>query len=170
MIWKRSFKSKRVPKSNLASRGRSNLGIRGWRGRDALVAFLGLSLVACASAASPRDVPAATTKEAKQMLKPAWWAGDDFAWVRGANYVFSFAVNSLLTPAVASRAGMSPPRPARIPSSHRGGGHRLHSSTGQYPSAVNSATLPTPLARIHASASAREPKSCASTASGVDIV
>jgi len=40
-------------------------------------------------------VPLAYGKEDKEMLKPDWWVGDDFSWVRGANYVASYALNDV---------------------------------------------------------------------------
>ena len=33
--------------------------------------------------------------ECDKTLKPGWWEGDDFAWIRGANYVPSYASNDI---------------------------------------------------------------------------
>jgi hypothetical protein len=38
--------------------------------------------------------PAANQVAKSEMLKPRWWQGDDFSWVRGANYISGFAYNS----------------------------------------------------------------------------
>ena len=49
--------------------------------------MMGIALTClCAGAGNAAEAPAAT---------PHWWKGDDFSWVRGANYIPSYAINDV---------------------------------------------------------------------------
>jgi hypothetical protein len=51
-----------------------------------------LLITAGAIAATP--VPAARSLATSVQRQPLWWQGNDFQWVRGANYIPGYAYNS----------------------------------------------------------------------------
>src|SRR5512145_549158 len=57
--------------------------------------LLGSLLASCVTGSGSELKAGPYKTEAQKVMKADWWAGDDFAWVRGANYVFGFAVNSI---------------------------------------------------------------------------
>jgi hypothetical protein len=47
-----------------------------------------------ASAIAATPVPAARSLATSEQRQPLWWQGNDFQWVRGANYIPGYAYNS----------------------------------------------------------------------------